>query len=613
MRGLKGRYSFAGLIVVFLFSFLILQSAVFAGEASAQVTITSPASGSTVSGTVSIVLSKGSSTSWINVYIDGVYLASTPPYTLSWSSSSVANGLHTISATAFSSTRQVVGTSSKQVTVRNGTTATPTHTATSTPTPTPAPTATPIASGAVRITSPGSGATVSGTVSIAATTASPVSWVNFYVDGSWVASSPPFNISWSSTGVANGTHSISVNGYNSSNALVATSSITLKVQNGSSPTPVPTQTPTVVPTTPAATPTPAPTATPAGGVSITAPKSGTTVSGTVSIAVTTVSPVSWINFYVDGTWMASSPPFTMSWNSTTVGNGSHMISVNGYNSSNALVATTAMNVNVQNGGSATPSPAPTGSASATPKPTASPSSTASPGYYSLLPPGSTLPTDSQCAAGVAGDTYEPRPDNDVANHTMPTASELTTYKSNSAGGEGGAPGSSLQRVDGQFTGSTDAILKWAACKWGFDENVTRATAVNESYWHQNNLGDIGNGISIGILQVKSVDYPSTCEAVASGQSTSDVTNSNCYSYLSTAFDADYKLAQQRACFEGQISYMVGESPAGYPSYPNGTPEQMMWGCVGWWYSGHWYDSGALTYISQVQGFLSDQTWAQPGF
>jgi Bacterial Ig domain len=610
MRGLKGRYSFAGLIVVFLFGFLILQSAVFAGEAAAQVTITSPASGSTVSGTVSIVLSKGSSTSWINVYIDGVYLASTPPSTISWSSSSVANGLHIISATAFTSTRQVVGTSSKQVTVKNGTTATPTHTSTSTsaPTPTPAPTATPIASGAVRITSPGSGATVSGTVSIAVTTASPVSWTNFYIDGNWVASSPPFNISWSSTGVANGTHLISVNGYNSSNAIVATASITVNVKNGGSPTATPTAVPT---TTTARTPTPAPTATPSGGVKITSPVSGATVSGTVSIAVTTVSPVSWINFYRDGIWIASSPPFTMSWNSTTVGNGQHTIAVNGYNSSNALVATEAMNVNVQNGGSPTPTPAPTGSG--TPKPTASPSSTASPGYYSLLPPGSTLPTDSQCAAGVAGDTYEPRPGNDVANNTMPTASDLTSYKSNSAGGESGAPGSFLQRVDGQFTGSTDAILKWAACKWGFDENVTRATAVNESFWHQNNLGDVGNGISIGILQVKSRDYPSTCEAVASSQSTSEVTNSNCYSYLSTAFDADYKLAQQRACFEGQVSYMIGESPAGYPSYPNGTPEQMMWGCVGWWFSGHWYDSGAITYISQVQGFLSDQTWAQPGF
>ena len=67
------------------------------------------------------------------------------------------------------------------------------------------------------------------------------------------------------------------------------------------------------------------------------PRSGATVSGTVSIAVQTASPVSWLNFYIDGTWVASSPPYTLAWNSSSVANGSHAISVNGYNSSNALV------------------------------------------------------------------------------------------------------------------------------------------------------------------------------------------------------------------------------------------------------------------------------------
>jgi hypothetical protein len=275
-----------------------------------------------------------------------------------------------------------------------------------------------------------------------------------------------------------------------------------------------------------------------------------------------------------------------------------------------LVATTAMNLNVQNGSG--PTPTPSGGPTPTTKPTATPSSSATP-YYSLLAAGSALPSDSQCAAGSSSDTFEPRPVNAVPNATMPSASDLSTFQSNATGGEGGAPGSFLVRADGQFTGTTDAILKWASCKWGFDENVTRATAVNETHWRQLELGDIGNGTSIGILQIKSRDYPATCESVATTQNTSNVTNPDCYSYLSTAFAADYKLAQQRACFEGQVSYMIGESPAGYPSYPNGTPDQMMWGCVGWWYSGHWYDSGAVNYISQVKGYLSAQTWAQPGF
>ena len=231
-------------------------------------------------------------------------------------------------------------------------------------------------------------------------------------------------------------------------------------------------------------------------------------------------------------------------------------------------------------------------------------------YFSLLPSGSPLPSDSKCASDVASDTFEPRPENATPNGSKPSAPNLAAYRSKVAGGEGGAPGSYLQRVDGQFTGGTDAILKWASCKWGFDENVTRATAVNETHWRQLEIGDIGNGTSLGILQVKSNDYPSTCPAVASSQNAADVTDPSCLSYRSTAFDADYKLAQQRACFEGKIGYLSDDAapPAGYPNYPNGTPDEMMWGCVGWWYSGHWFDAAALNYITQVQSYLADQTW-----
>jgi hypothetical protein len=240
------------------------------------------------------------------------------------------------------------------------------------------------------------------------------------------------------------------------------------------------------------------------------------------------------------------------------------------------------------------------------------SSTAGPSY-SLLRAGSTLPSGIECARTASGDTFEPVPQNGPENDHKLSASDLSIYKTAASGGEGGAPGSYLIRVDGQFTGTTDAILKWASCKWGFDENVTRATAVNETHWRQTELGDVGDGTSLGILQIKSRDYPSTCESVAASQNAADVTNPDCYSYLSTAFTADYKLAQQRACFEGAISYLSSETPpSGYPAYPNGTPEEMMWGCVGWWYSGHWFDSAALNYISEVQGFLSEQKWLEAG-
>ena len=38
---------------------------------------------------------------------------------------------------------------------------------------------------------------------------------------------------------------------------------------------------------------------------------------------------------------------------------------------------------------------------------------------------------------------------------------------------------------------------------------------------------------------------------------------------------------------------------------------MMWGCVGWWYSGHWFDSGALDYISRkFKEYLAAQKWLE---
>ncbi len=234
--------------------------------------------------------------------------------------------------------------------------------------------------------------------------------------------------------------------------------------------------------------------------------------------------------------------------------------------------------------------------------------------FGLVPRGSDLPSDATCAAAVVADSFEPRPANLKANRSMPSTSELKHYQTAVADGEGGAPGKFLQRVDGQFSGSTDAVLEWASCKWGFDENVTRAIAVNESHWKQTAIGDVSNGISVGIVQVKSKDYPSTCQAVATTQSATNVTDPNCLSYQSTAFNVDYKLAQQRACYEGGVGYLAQRVPvSGYPTYPNGTPDQMMWGCVGWWYSGGWYDVGALNYIAQVKSYMVSQPWLESGF
>src|SRR5215468_6456702 len=97
------------------------------------------------------------------------------------------------------------------------------------------------------------------------------------------------------------------------------------------------------------------------------------------------------------------------------------------------------------------------------------------GSFTTLPPGSALPSDAECAARVRRSSWEPRPENEVANHT-------NVYEQG-----GRLKGSDLrrsgyeQRVTGNFTGTTDEIIQWGACKWGIDENIIRAQAVRESY------------------------------------------------------------------------------------------------------------------------------------
>ena len=153
----------------------------------------------------------------------------------------------------------------------------------------------------------------------------------------------------------------------------------------------------------------------------------------------------------------------------------------------------------------------------------------------------------------------------------------------------------LSRVDGSFTGTTDEIIQWAACKWGFDEDIVRAVAVHESWWRMETLGDLnpatGQHDSFGLLQVRRTDNAATFPA----------------SRDSTAFNVDFALAWRRACYEGYISWLNHVQPgAGYAAGDE-------WGCVGFWYSGRWKDAGALHYIADVQRHLAQRTWERSDF
>jgi len=206
--------------------------------------------------------------------------------------------------------------------------------------------------------------------------------------------------------------------------------------------------------------------------------------------------------------------------------------------------------------------------------------------FSTLPPGSALPDDAYCAAQVIRNSWEPRPDNTTANHT--------TFPNYHIQPDPRSPDEVyVNRVTGNFTGTTDEIFQWASCKWGIDINMIRAQAVVESSWHQSTLGDCsGSPIpethgcqSFGILQIKGASNPPVFPGTWP------------YGYKSTAFNVDYAMAIRRACFDGKLTYLGN-------SYHEGD----LWGCMGEWYSGHWYDAGALDYISKVKRAYDNKTW-----
>ena len=213
-------------------------------------------------------------------------------------------------------------------------------------------------------------------------------------------------------------------------------------------------------------------------------------------------------------------------------------------------------------------------------------------YFGTLPPGAPLPGEAACAREVARDPWEPRPDNRVANQTNPFTQGFR-LRDSYLGSYG--PGYE-DRVTGNFTGTTDEIIRWGACKWGFDENTVRAQAVVESFWRQSTRGDCGvraqpgmNGCaSVGILQVKGADLPPTHPGTWPA------------AHDSTAFNVDYTLAVRRLCFEGRETWLRDFNP----SYGPGD----LWGCLGRWYSGRWHDVEADRYIQTVRAALAAKTW-----
>ncbi len=237
----------------------------------------------------------------------------------------------------------------------------------------------------------------------------------------------------------------------------------------------------------------------------------------------------------------------------------------------------------------TQKPQPTTTSQPTPVKTSTPISTT---HFNTLLPGSKLPSDAECAAAVKA-----RPENKRINATANATRGNQGISSSFFSGDDPRANTDIGvRVDGNFTGTTDEILQWAACKWGIDEDIVRAQAAKESWWRQNTKGDWtsdasrcapGHGLgadgvagqcpeSFGILQNR---YPYE-------QSAWPAMNN------STAFNADLAYGIWRVCYEGYEGWLNTVDRGS--TYGPGDA----WGCVGRWFAGRWHTQPAETYTSR---------------
>jgi hypothetical protein len=268
------------------------------------------------------------------------------------------------------------------------------------------------------------------------------------------------------------------------------------------------------------------------------------------------------------------------------------------------------------------------------------------GYFHLVGTGgwSSLPSGSDCAALVHRSSWEPRPKNATQNATMPNRTAVHAAFAVRPRAQYGTYDDRwdtwlLPRVDGHFTGTTDEIIQWAACKWGLRDNVLRGIAVRESTWNQYLTKPNGDCVEYygcgdrfssataaskkfctGLVTLGGHDYqpqfggdgycPKTFSIVGemSWQDPAwdfvwpDNQNGTFpFNRDSTAFAFDYLGAHLRGCYEGWETWLTD------------TTSGDLWGCVGSWYSGDWHSTAADGYISRVRNEIANHTWLNPDF
>ena len=280
------------------------------------VSMTAPADGATVSGnavSVSATASDNIGVTSVQFKLDGANLGAADtasPYAITWNSTTVANGSHTLTAVASDAASNTTTATTVTVTVSND----------STP-PT------------VAMTAPATGATVSGSSVAVSATASDnvaVAGVQFKLDGANLGAevaTSPYAVVWNTTSTANGSHVLTAVARDAASNTTTATAVTVTVSNvdGTPPT-----------------------------VAMTAPANGATVAGasvTLSATASDNIAVVGVQFLLDGTNLGAedtASPYTIAWNTIGVANGVHSLTAVARDGAGNTTTATPVSVTVNN-------------------------------------------------------------------------------------------------------------------------------------------------------------------------------------------------------------------------------------------------------------------------
>ncbi|HXH30937.1 MAG TPA: Ig-like domain-containing protein [Bacteriovoracaceae bacterium] len=280
--------------------------------------ITAPANASTVSGTAVIVTATATDNvgvKTIEFLLDGVktplVAGAAGQYSYTWDTSKISNGTYTLQTKATDEAGNVGVSAVVSVAVYNDNI--PPVTA---------------------ITSPTTGASVSGTVTITATATDNVgvARVELYRDGVLLTTDTTleYAFTWNTTQVANGAHTLYTKAYDAAGNVGVSTTISVSVYNQEYVGPA---------------------------VAITAPVNGSNVTGTnthIEVTATDASGVTTVELYLDGVLLkqnmstTTNTLYTYLWNTTLVSNGSHTLLAKAYDVYGNVGTSNPVVVNVYN-------------------------------------------------------------------------------------------------------------------------------------------------------------------------------------------------------------------------------------------------------------------------